>query len=345
MNMFGLVTDEARSVLCQKSGAFFTAEAHDHANPLERVDASPDVPETRMTGIFPLANAQELLDILCALSVSRDSIDSAMKYCLARSESAARIVDCIAETHLVVADAEIARLYLLSDILHNANCGFSSAWVFRPVIESWLPRIFARLFICRNVNQRDQLVVERLSSRADRVISAWRSWGIFSLEFLRGLEYMFQSGGGDGRMKLRTVAESEDSVRLQMKTHGLWYHGDGLDKSRLQQYSMDVLGMDVDIDGESLNFSDVEGLDGEELDGEELCPLEPIAESVGSKLTFSLSWKKPNSISSKHAEPVGTLNTSAVANLDSLFVQSEYGNTRRTPRRAESPPFRRRRYR
>jgi U2-associated protein SR140 len=97
-----------------------------------------------------LSNRQldDLHEMLRALKVERKSIEEGMMFCLDHSEAADEVIDALVESlTLSAADSHVekkmARLYLLSDILHNSSAPYPKTARFRSQIEAKLPEILA----------------------------------------------------------------------------------------------------------------------------------------------------------------------------------------------------------
>lgn len=78
---------------------------------------------------------------------------------------------------------KLARLHLLSDILHNAAAPLPNAWRYRAAFEAKLPVIFAHLAdVARALGGRIRQESWRASVRA--VLEVWESWLVWSPEEL-----------------------------------------------------------------------------------------------------------------------------------------------------------------
>ncbi len=95
-----------------------------------------------------LSNRQldDLHEMLRGLQVERKSIEEGMMFCLDHSEAADEVIDALVESLTLSAaeshvEKKMARLYLLSDILHNASAPYPKTARFRSQIESKLPEI------------------------------------------------------------------------------------------------------------------------------------------------------------------------------------------------------------
>lgn len=77
---------------------------------------------------------QRLTVLLRELSFQRGSIARAMAFAIDHSDAAEEVVDLICKSMLMTdspLSVKLARLYLVSDILHNSSVHVSNAWKYR----------------------------------------------------------------------------------------------------------------------------------------------------------------------------------------------------------------------
>lgn len=83
---------------------------------------------------FIYRQRDRLEDIIHYLTPERSRIGDAMIFCIEHSDAADEICECIAESLAnpgTIASKRIARLYLISDVLHNCTVKVSNASFFR----------------------------------------------------------------------------------------------------------------------------------------------------------------------------------------------------------------------
>jgi len=85
----------------------------------------------------------------------------------------------------------VARLYLLSDLLHNSGLPITHASTFRRAFQRGLPEVFELLSSRRRRGSSGRLSLVQFEERVMAVLAAWASWDIFPLSFLLGLEAVF----------------------------------------------------------------------------------------------------------------------------------------------------------
>lgn len=152
------------------------------------------------------AERRELADIMEGLTTQRSSVRAAMTWALDRAE-AAREVSASLAASLKQRDTPplmvLARLFLLSDVLHNSCSGGPAAAAgtprasFRDLVGRTLPEVFASLRLAHEALQAEsRLSAAALRRRVLAVLHAWAHHGmLFSADFVEGLEYTFMHGG------------------------------------------------------------------------------------------------------------------------------------------------------
>ncbi|XP_053963349.1 U2 snRNP-associated SURP motif-containing protein [Anastrepha ludens] len=142
-----------------------------------------------------LSNAQRdrLEDLLRHITPERSRVGDAMIFCIEHADAADEICECIAESLSnpdTLASKKIARLYLISDLLHNCTVKVSNASFFRKAIEKHLVEVFENMHNFFTLME-SRLKAEGLKSRVIKVIRAWEEWTIYPKEFLAKLKGVF----------------------------------------------------------------------------------------------------------------------------------------------------------
>uniref|UniRef100_A0A6B2KZC9 U2 snRNP-associated SURP motif-containing protein n=1 Tax=Arcella intermedia TaxID=1963864 RepID=A0A6B2KZC9_9EUKA len=120
------------------------------------------------------------------LTPERESIKKAMIFCLDHSESAPEIVEIltealtIPETHVLT---KLARLYLVSDILHNA-AGVSNGSLFRTPFEETLLGVFAS-FRDKHASIPGRITKQLLKEKVLKVFRVWSDWCLYPQDKLK----------------------------------------------------------------------------------------------------------------------------------------------------------------
>ncbi|EDW85779.1 uncharacterized protein Dwil_GK22959 [Drosophila willistoni] len=202
----------------------------------------PDAPVVHK-GALSNAQRDRLEDLIRHLTPERARIGDAMIFCIEHADAADEICECIAESlanATTLASKKIARLYLLSDILHNCTVKVANASFFRKSVEKQLIEVFESLHTYY-LNIESRLKAEGFKSRVCNVIKTWEEWTIYPKEFLAQLRSTFL-----GR---QFVPQPQASPQAE--------------ESRSEE------AFDEDIDGAPLSGEekDDEDLDGVPLDG------------------------------------------------------------------------------
>lgn len=129
-------------------------------------------------------DARVFAELLTNLTLSRQSVLKAMAFCLDHSLASQAISHRLCAS-IMQGDASqlVARLCLLSDVLHNSHCTRPGASIYRRQFQEFLPEIFERLReICEGVPAVD------LRERVLKLLGAWSEWSSFPPMIVKGLE-------------------------------------------------------------------------------------------------------------------------------------------------------------
>jgi U2-associated protein SR140 len=131
------------------------------------------------------------------LSISRETICSAMAFCFEKSGSAKEIAALLKQaltddSPLVTVDMRIARLYLLSDILFNSQQpGVKNAFMYRDSLEKMAPEIFTSLGR-HGGGSIGRMTMNKLRIAVSTVLGAWAEWSVYDHVFLDELQDRFE---------------------------------------------------------------------------------------------------------------------------------------------------------
>jgi U2-associated protein SR140 len=180
---------------------------------------------------------------------------------------------------------KLARLHLVSDILHNSSSTIHHAWKYRLAFESRLPRVFIHLnTIYRSFPGRMQ--AENFRVLVTDVTNAWENWLVFTPSNLESMQRLLVDG--QSGMKEAKPVETEDQEGEDRengsKPSGFRAVGSGAFVPVVK--SDDVDGqpinapLDVDVDGVPMP-SDTVDVDGEPMPSDTVdVDGEPIGEDV-----------------------------------------------------------------
>lgn len=168
-------------------------------------------------------------DMLYHLTTDRSSIKQAMGFALDNTEAYEEVVNILKESLMVPSTpppAKVARLYLVSDILHNSGAAVKNASLYRTALQSCLPEVFERLNEwLRGISGR--MTAGQVEERVSKLIALWYDWAIFPTMFINGLEAIFNQTEGDVARYSElspsdpSVLEDKEGLRRKAKFSGL----------------------------------------------------------------------------------------------------------------------------
>ncbi|XP_061352824.1 protein RRC1 [Gastrolobium bilobum] len=146
------------------------------------------------------AQRDEFEDMLRALTLERSQIKEAMGFSLDNADAAGEIVEVLTES-LTLRETpiptKIARLMLVSDILHNSSAPVRNASAYRTKFEATLPDIMESFNdLYRSIMGR--ITAEALKERVLKVLQVWADWFLFSDAYVNGLRATFLRSGNSG---------------------------------------------------------------------------------------------------------------------------------------------------
>ncbi|CAG9137014.1 unnamed protein product [Plutella xylostella] len=208
-----------------------------------------------LRGTLSSSQRDRLEDLIRNLTPCRTAIGEAMAWCLEHAEAANEIAQCLLESMTgenTAPHKRIARLYLLSDILHNAGAKLTNASAFRSVFEQRLVAIMRGLGAAAAALPA-RLQAEGLRARCTRVLQAWADWAVYPPPLLLLLHRALRRPAQEAEDEAPAAAEggaSPDSA-----SSGSWDGAlDGaalrrLAATRLPASDIDGVPVDEDIDG------------------------------------------------------------------------------------------------
>ncbi|KAJ3046205.1 U2 snRNP-associated SURP domain-containing protein [Rhizophlyctis rosea] len=136
------------------------------------------------------------------LNLDRLAIGELMVFCMDHSDAAEEIVDTISRSLLLaktpIFPTKMARLYLVSDILHNSSVSIPNAWKYRTYLEKRLGDVFGHLgTVWKGISGR--LRREQMRRAVFDALGVWEGWNVFSKDFTEGLKVRFQDAKVDER--------------------------------------------------------------------------------------------------------------------------------------------------
>ncbi|KAK7265432.1 hypothetical protein RJT34_33052 [Clitoria ternatea] len=170
-------------------------------------------PERTLTDV----QRDEFEDMLRALTLERSQIKEAMGFSLDNADAAGEIVEVLTES-LTLKETpiptKIARLMLVSDILHNSSAPVRNASAYRTKFEATLPDIMESFNdLYRSIMGR--ITAEALKERVLKVLQVWADWFLFSDAYVNGLRATFLRPGNSGVIPFHSICG--DAPEIEQK--------------------------------------------------------------------------------------------------------------------------------
>ncbi|KAK8738232.1 hypothetical protein OTU49_004118 [Cherax quadricarinatus] len=196
-----------------------------------------------------LSNAQRgrLESMIRNLTPEREKVGEAMVWCIEHADAAEEICQCLTEAltnNNTAMPKKIARLYLVSDILHNCSVKVSNASFYRKGFQAKLAEIFEGLHIAYNLVE-SRLRAEQVKQRIMQCCRAWEDWAIYPHEFLIHLQNLFL-----GLVKREPKLEMEEEMMMVT-----------IDPGQIPSDDVDGIPID-DVDGIPIKDEEKEDIDG-----------------------------------------------------------------------------------
>lgn len=221
-------------------------------------------------GQLSTEHRQRLETLLRDLTPSRGDVADAMLFCLQRTAAAKEVVRHMADSFSLPQtplQKKVARLYLVSDVLHNSCAKVAGASYYRKYFEPKLAHIFGELHTsCRNIQAR--LQAEQFKQKVMSCFRAWEDWAIYPESYLIHLQNIFlgfAKAAEEQTDKAEDVHCGLDGAPLDNALiDGLPLEGDAVDGCPMGWNPLDVDPVD-DIDGVPLGVA-IDDIDGTPLD-------------------------------------------------------------------------------
>ncbi|XXG52616.1 hypothetical protein AAC387_Pa03g0896 [Persea americana] len=160
----------------------------------------------------------EFEDMLRALTLERSQIKDAMGFSLDNADAAGEVVEVLTES-LTLKETpiptKVARLMLVSDILHNSSAPVKNASAYRTKFEASLPDIMESFNdLYRSITGR--ITAEALKERVLKVLQVWSDWFLFSDAYVNGLRATFLRSSNSGVIPFHSICG--DAPEIEKKT-------------------------------------------------------------------------------------------------------------------------------
>lgn len=238
----------------------------------------------------------QLEDILRNLTPERAKIQEAMIFCLEHADAAEEVVTCITES-LTLDETplhrKVARLYLVSDILHNCTAKVANVSHFRQGFQTTLNEIFESVHKSY-ASIEGRLKAEHFKQRVMNCFKVWEDWTLYSSDFLIRLQNIFL----------------------------------GLTKQANESAEVLVIGGDTieDIDGKPIEDGEIVSASEEDIDG---VPMQNASEPLAEKKTLKFKPSRWETIDPQLIEKQA-MTSSRLDELDELNSKSKPIESRAT---------------
>uniref|UniRef100_A0A669EH17 Zgc:163098 n=1 Tax=Oreochromis niloticus TaxID=8128 RepID=A0A669EH17_ORENI len=277
----------------------------------ERAEEEDDVSHEEEVKKGQLRAEQRLEMLLKELTPGREDIANAMMFCLDRADAAEEVVGHVSDSFSSLQTSlqkKIARLYLVSDILHNSCAKVAGASYYRKYFEAKLPQIFGDLNAAHK-NIQARLQAELFKQKVMSCFRAWEDWAIYPQPYLIHLQNIFLGFAKAGE-------EPEVSCDID---------GAPMDSTPMDGIPLDRAPVD-DLDGCPMGWDPLDGVPVDDIDG---VPLGVTADDIDgmpceSKDCSQMDINPVNSGNSQDedSESDSSADSSSLSNYDSAVFQS-----------------------
>ncbi|KAJ9167639.1 hypothetical protein P3X46_019256 [Hevea brasiliensis] len=162
----------------------------------------------------------EFEDMLRGLTLERSQIKEAMGFALDNADAAGEIVEVLTES-LTLKETpiptKVARLMLVSDILHNSSAPVKNASAYRTKFEATLPDIMESFNdLYRSITGR--ITAEALKERVLKVLQVWSDWFLFSDAYVNGLRATFLRSSTSGVLPFHSICGDAPEIEKKINS-------------------------------------------------------------------------------------------------------------------------------
>ena len=226
-------------------------------------------------GILGRLSRGKLEAMLRNLGNTRDKIARIMVFALDRPDAAEEVVDVLIQSLLIASTPvprKVARLNIVSDILHNCAGSPTNAWKYRSLFESRLPEVFTHMGeIYKSFPGR--MKAEIFRKQIMSVVQVWENWLVFTPTVLSDLEKRLSTGDEsvesqrdrNGLEQPETAEEQDEPAQISVakpsfKKAGFSAVKAGVTDDTLAEEDMDLDGEEILASAEPADDDDVDGV-------------------------------------------------------------------------------------
>ncbi|EKU21925.1 U2-associated protein SR140, partial [Nannochloropsis gaditana CCMP526] len=217
--------------------AFLTGRQAERARDIARGRA----PSSRLSR----KDYETFVALLRALDGGRAKIKEGMGFALDHADASEEVVGLLKESlcaekgwsedlageQPVSLSRRVARLYLVSDILHNSSAGVRNASTYRTSLQLALPYVFSAFHNSLAVLGR--LTAQHVEEKLLKVLKVWGEWSIYPPLFIAGLEATLtvdlekegEEKEGEEEGKEEDLEKGRDALVRQARQAGLTTEG------------------------------------------------------------------------------------------------------------------------
>lgn len=237
-------------------------------------DTSSAKEEKGVKGELKEDDRDQLEDMLRSLLPRQKPVGSVMTFCLDHSDCSEEVVECITESMSILETPltkKVARLYLISDILHNSSAKVQNASYYRRHFERKLEQVMKHLNSAHRAIQ-SRLRAEQFKQKVLACFRAWDDWAIYPDKYLIHLQNTFLGLVG-GKEKPQEQAAEETmfvapTAPVAPPTEDPIYTvGEDVDGTPIDFSNLDGNKLDEAAPVDETDQVDGMPLDGDPLDG------------------------------------------------------------------------------
>jgi len=214
----------------------------------------------------------KLEDLLRTVTTDRYKVGELMTWCIDHADCSGEIIECICESLSILETpipTKIARMFVVSDILHNSAAKVPYASHYRTGFQDSLMEVSDNLHKAL-ASCSTKLQAEKFRKQVLSCLAAWQDWAIYPPAFLINLQNVFVGISDAKSVKDPLVLTNDEAIPFSKEEEEL---ADEIDE---------------DLDGDPLLDPDLDGIPlgkDMELDGEPL--------DAGADVLFSSRWTDP----------------------------------------------------
>ncbi|KDN36510.1 hypothetical protein K437DRAFT_241154 [Tilletiaria anomala UBC 951] len=211
----------------------------------EEAEEAEYLRKSRRGDVIGRAARRRFEAMLRGITPRRERIARAMRFALEHAHASSAIAELLIESLLIPSTPvprKLARLYVLSDILHNGAVPLPNAWKYRQAFEQQLPLVFAHLGdVARSFPGR--MKQEGFKMQVSAVLDTWEVWLIFTPNLLEQLRQLLE-GGGSGVVAAASGASSSEAADAKVD--------EGREQASVSALLSAGADEDDEVDGEAL---------------------------------------------------------------------------------------------